>query len=338
MASTDAYNFYLRKGLPVDNDPYNKFDSLESNDDLELLFEVLNTVRDSNGKNAVVTANNIVANPDFYKIKNSCYTEYHFERFTETLKKYPKHDKVEELYNVGIKSGVFFPQFHGREHVNISRWLKALQKSDPIALMAFKHDMFSIHASNNPSYLMEFMDSFDCDSIDQLSSHKLILQEGLSIFESLWNYKSRSFIAPCYTWNTELEQLLFEEEVKYIQGNYYQREPMLINNFNYKIRYHYTGQLNRFKQMYLVRNVFFEPSTNISKDWIDSAMAEIRLAFNFRRPAIIQTHRLNYIGSLVQSNREKNLLLLKKMLQSIITRWPDVVFMTSDQLGDELAV
>jgi hypothetical protein len=44
-------------------------------------------------------------------------------------------------------------------------------------------------------------------------------------------------------------------------------------------------------------------------------------------------HRLNVIGSLDESNRTKNLADLKTLLQTVVRRWPDVEFMSSDQLG-----
>ena len=71
MASKEAYNILLNSGYPVDQSTYNKNDALESNEDLEMLFEVLSSVKDKNGNSAIITANTIVANPDFEKKFNS---------------------------------------------------------------------------------------------------------------------------------------------------------------------------------------------------------------------------------------------------------------------------
>ena len=38
MSSKEAFNSLLKKGYPVDQCPYNKYDALESNQDLEMLF------------------------------------------------------------------------------------------------------------------------------------------------------------------------------------------------------------------------------------------------------------------------------------------------------------
>ncbi|HAH58802.1 MAG TPA: hypothetical protein DCL86_11695 [Bacteroidales bacterium] len=69
MDSPEAYRHFLSLGYPVDQCPYNRYDMLESNTDLEMLFEVLDSVRDIHGRPAMLTANSLVANPDFEKIE-----------------------------------------------------------------------------------------------------------------------------------------------------------------------------------------------------------------------------------------------------------------------------
>ena len=69
MPNREVYNLLLSKGLPVDRSRYSKFDTLESQTDLERLFETLAKVKDKNGNAASLTANYLVANPDFEKIK-----------------------------------------------------------------------------------------------------------------------------------------------------------------------------------------------------------------------------------------------------------------------------
>src|SRR5690606_16235709 len=98
---------------------------------------------------AVFTVNNIVANPDFEKIKKSNFQEYHFEPFTETLKKYPKHGEVEKLYREGIESGIFRPQFHGREHLHVNNWMTSLQNNDFDIHLAFENEMSTVYKNKH---------------------------------------------------------------------------------------------------------------------------------------------------------------------------------------------
>jgi len=63
-------------------------------------------------------------------------------------------------------------------------------------------------------------------------------------------------------------------------------------------------------------------------------MSDIDIAFRWKKPAVISSHRVNYIGRLRPENRTNGLKKLEALLQSIIAKWPDVEFMTSVELGD----
>ena len=91
---------------------------------------------------------------------------------------------------------------------------------------------------------------------------------------------------------------------------------------------------NRYRQQYITRNCFFEPGSGEKTDWVDSCLSEIRTAFRYSKPAIICSHRVNYIGSLNPKNRDNGLAKLKDLLNRIKKYWPDVEFISSDVLGD----
>src|ERR1039458_10679189 len=94
----------------------------------------------------------------------SDFQEYYYEPFTETLKRYPNHERVFDLYKEGMKHKVFHPQFHGREHLNVSRWMNALRKQDKDTRLPFNHNMFSIHTSPKQENINEYMDSCGYDT------------------------------------------------------------------------------------------------------------------------------------------------------------------------------
>ena len=127
MPSRKIYELLLKKGIPVDINYFTKKDNLESDDDLEALFCILRSFKDKNGNHPVITANAVVANPDFEKIIASDLKKYHYELITETYKSYPNHSNVLDIWhNQGIKEKLFWPQFHGREHLNVAKWMKAI--------------------------------------------------------------------------------------------------------------------------------------------------------------------------------------------------------------------
>ena len=57
---------------------YDKYDTLASNDDLEVLLDTLSSVKDSEGNQARLTMNTVVCNPNFERIRQSAYQEYYY--------------------------------------------------------------------------------------------------------------------------------------------------------------------------------------------------------------------------------------------------------------------
>lgn len=331
MPSNEVYSKLISEGFDISKSDYNRLDSLECNKDLEMLFDVLSSFNDSVGNCPVITANSIVGNPDFLRIKQSDFKEYHFESVTETLKRYPERDKVMGLWKEGINSRIFRPQFHGREHVNIVRWMEALRKESPAIMFTFD---LETTFSGNGDY--NFMEVLDYNTPADLGLLKEALADGLSIFEQIYGFRSKSFIPPCYTWNSDIEEVLNANGVKYIQGLFIQSVPT--GSFGiYKKKYHFLGSRNAYGQYYLLRNCFFEPSLSEATDPVGECLSRINIAFRWHKPAVISAHRINFIGSLDEKNRSDNLRLLHELLKRIIKLWPDVEFLTSDQLGDLIA-
>ena len=129
-----------------------------------------------------------------------------------------------------------------------------------------------------------------------------------------------------------METVLNEKGVELIQGSIYQLEPRI--GSRPKKNFHYCGEKNRWGQRYNVRNCFFEPTSNPNQDWINSCLCQIQTAFRWKKPAIIGSHRVNYIGNIDVSNRDVNILQLKELLTTIVKKWADVEFVSSDKLLD----
>jgi hypothetical protein len=330
MANKEAYYFFLKKGYKVDSCPYNRFDCLESDKDIESLYEVLNSVRDSNNNPARLTLNNVVGNPNFQSIKDSNYTEYYWESFIDTYKHYPKSTNVFGLYKEGLQSNLIKPQFHGREHIGLGRWLDVLKSGNIKHLEAFYYNMYSLQEFDGDSCSKNFLNSFAPESNLYEPIEKRVTS-GLEEFKRIWGFNSESLIAPCYTWNKSLENTFYKCGVNFIQGKRAQIQYHFGKQSN--TIYHYTGEKNSLGQIYLIRNVHFEPVENDKIDHVSNALNQIQRSFYFNKPAIISTHRVNYVGSIQERNRDNGLKLLKILLQAIIKKWPDVIFLTSDELG-----
>lgn len=333
MPSKEVYDKLLNNGIRVDKCHYCKNDSIASEDDLSLLFDVLNSVKDINGNPVKITANSIVANPDFEKIKESDFEEYHYKLITEGLRKIKGCENSLNLWNEGNDKGFFIIQSHGREHLNVSRWMHYLKQNYKETRFAFDLGVYGLSTNITSENRKSFLPAFDFATADEEKKVNLIAIDGLRLFEEIFGFKSTSFIAPNYVWGKSLEKTIYNNGVTYIQGQQVARFRNSTNENNKK-RIRYIGKTNNFGQIDLARNCTFEPSENLQKDWISSCLKDIEIAFRWNHPAIICSHRVNYIGTININNRDNGLKQLSILLKEIKKRWPNVEFMSSNELGD----
>ena len=333
MPSMDAFRRLEEAGLELrkgtgEAERFNMNDNLATSRDLESLFEVLSSVKDSRGNPAVFTPVSIVANPDFQKIEASGFQDYSYEPFTETLKRFPGCENSFELWKEGMDKTLFVPQMHGREHLNVSAWMKALRSGDKQALLAFKEGVWGFIPESFPavSYLAAYLLADPGD----LDFQKKVLVEGIQLFEEIFAYKAVFFVPPNGVFNNSLNKTLAENGIKFRSGSKIQSETLGLGKTRNRLHYH--GQKEKHGIRYIVRNCVFEPS-KAGINWEDTCLNEIHAAFRWNKPAIISTHRVNFVGALHPENRDKGLGELSRLLKQIVKNWPDVEFMTTAQLG-----
>ena len=332
MPSREVYEEFLRRGIRVDNDAYCRYDALATKEDLTELFEVLQSVKDKNGNHPVITANCVVANPVFSKIKESNFTEYYYEPFIDTLANSIAHQGAFEMWQEGMAAGLFYPQLHGREHLSVKKWLKILQEGHPSTRTAFELGTWGLTAQVDPTIDGYYMSAFDSCKDEDIASYETIIDEAADLFESIFGYRSKSFIATTYEWSPKIEPALIRNGVEYIQGAISQKIPQ--DNKELKHVYRgFQGTRTRNGLIRLFRNCFFEPSTKSDYDFVSDCLNRIDIAFRNGKAANICAHRLNFIGSIDKRNTDKTLPEFKRLLQEIVKRWPNVEFVTSDQLG-----
>jgi hypothetical protein len=333
MPSNFVFDSLSKEGVDLISDEgyrYNKNDSLATSDDLGSLFEVLSSVNDCTGRPVVMTPVAITANPDFEKIRQTDYKNYFYEPFTETLKRYHGCENSFTFWKEGIEKRLFVPQFHGREHLNVQVWMKALLSHHELTVKAFNHGCWGITTANDPDIKVEFQAAFDFVDPHDLNYQREVIISGLNLFEKLFGYRASYFVPPNGPFSSKLEQICFNEGICFMSVPKLQIEPL--GNLRKTKRIHWLGQSNKIGIKYIVRNCFFEPSQR-GRDWADSCLSEISTAFKWQKPAIISSHRVNYIGALDKQNRENGLVQLSLLLRKIVKNWPDVEFITSAELG-----
>jgi hypothetical protein len=136
-----------RAGLKVTS-RFDAYDTLESGQDLEILYETLSSVKDSKGRHAIFTPYALPCNINFEKMAEEGYKNYHYETLPETYAKLKGYEGSWAMWQEGIKRGLMVPQFHGREHVNLKVFNEKLQKHDEQLLTSLKNRSFTSIASS----------------------------------------------------------------------------------------------------------------------------------------------------------------------------------------------
>lgn len=328
MASRQAYESLLAETGKV-GCFFDKYDAIESGKDLEMLFEVLSSVKDKNGHPAVMSPISVMANPNFEEVEKNGFSQYVYETVLDTYQRFPQTQNSFEVAKEGIREGVWFPQFHGREHINAQLWLRTLQLRDDLSLNAFKHH--SLHSGCMPENI-DYFKAFDYDSTDEKERLEKVMADGLSLFEKVWGYKAMAFCAPCGVISNDIISVAGRNGIRLAAGQYF--SP------NGKGAYHKIDKKWGDKGVedirYYRRNCKFEPSRSHNIDWVDRCLNDIAIAFRWGKPANIDSHRVNFIGSIYEENRDFTLKELKRLLKEIVKCWPDVEFVNSKQLYNEM--
>jgi len=326
-ASPEAFARLRETGYALERS-HHSLDALETDEDLDRLFEVLGGVRDGRGRPACMTANVLLANPDFDCIRQAGFREYAWEPLAATCARSPERRGVLGRWQDGRRRRVFVPQLHAREHVAWWRWMEALRQGSPEARLTFDLGMCGVPRAVSKEGATFYGPIYVGDSefarygVDVAA----MVREGVDLFARQLGYVPRSVTAPNYQWTDTVERLWAEAGVRWVQGRPFQHLD------GGRRRVHYLGERSPAGLVYLVRNCGFEPSASPGPA-IDGCLRDVERALRWHKPAAISTHRYNYVGAIDPANRDRGLAQLRDLLAAICRRWPDVRFLSAPELG-----
>lgn len=321
MPSREVYNKFIKAGINVDEVYFDKYDSLESESDLVNLFTVISSIKDCNGRNAIIAPYTLVANPDYSTIRANNKEYYAYESVLDTYKQSKDTENAYSIIQQGIAQGIWDPQFHGREHVNIRRWMSACQRGDKNVDMAFDNHAFLAMAFPKDLYCFP---AFDYDNELELPEIERCITSGVELFKELYKRTPVSICPPCGMANKVVFKAATNKGIHFVPGQLYTHQK----DGSYKKSDHFWGERFDCESVFYRRNCKFEPSNPLYSDPVNSCLSDIAFAFRWGKPAVIDSHRVNYIGSIFPENRERSLRLLKELLNAIVKNWPDVEFLS----------
>lgn len=328
MPSGKSLDELRKSGIPVDSSPYNLVDGLESREDLDEVIGTLGCFRDVNGHAPKLTCYFVLGNPDFDRIRACDFAEYHWEPFSKSYDKY-SGGGLAEVWKSAFESQLVFPQFHAREHVNVCLWMSDLRSGRSDTRVCFDKGFFGqIRSKVRPRF---YSATYWAQSPQELDLIKNNFLHGLKLFETNFGYASTTFAACNYVLPREMEECSAHAGIRGIQSQRGYFAPDNCGRLPLQ-RYRYTGYQNQFGQWFTIRNVSLEPFIRCGKDWCREALREVSLAFAMGRPAVVSTHRANFVSRVSRSNRAHSLLCLADFLKAVIRNWPDVEFVNSAEL------
>jgi hypothetical protein len=338
LATREAKKNLEKAGLKIST-RFDVYDSLENKEDLEMLFDTLESVNDKNGHPAVFSPFALPCNIDFDKIKSNGFSYYQYELLPTTFEKITSENPLEyegtwNLWKEGLQKGLMSPQFHGREHINIKVFNDKLKNNDLEIITALSNKSFAgISFSDfhkiSPTAAFQFWENSEL-----LNMGNLIL-DGISCFESVFGYKPTHFTPPAFSFPLELYPKLKIQGINFLDVALIQKVHH--GKGKHSFHFNYTGKKMNSGLILSVRNVVFEPTEKSKIDWVAYTIKQIEASFNLHRPAIISSHRVNFCGNIDSKNRIEGLLALKKLLKGIVFKWPEVEFLSINQL-DKLII
>lgn len=328
-----AYNNLLKAGLAVDKTRYG-YDTLCTTEDLQMLFDVLTSVKDKNGHHAVFTPFANIANPDFERIKNSGFQQYYREPFTETMKRLGSaYDGAYQLWKQGIASGIFRPEYHGTEHISVWKFMKALQEGHKSTVLSFENESVASPFFPDEPKIDHDTAVFDIVKASDNDSLKTDIKVGLDMFEEVLGYRAVQFTPGAAIYSPLLHESLLQNGIRSIHVQRYKAYPL--GDGKYEKSFLYTGKTNEVGQRYIVRNCVFEPfldDRTHNLNAVNNCLLNIDAAFRMHAPAMVSTHRVNFAGAIESIHRDESLRMLNELLHEIVKRWPDVEFVSGATL------
>lgn len=291
------------------------------------LRETLVQFKDETGRSPVATLGVILATADTQRIRETGCDKYFSINLSE-----PVFTPLREAMQQGVRQGVFALHLHGMEHYWPPALIQAAIKDESVREW-LQSDGF--HGTESlPSPLQtRWVDAsvLPSNPLDAETMRTAIAEE-MNLFGVCFNIRPRVAVATTFVWSEEVEAQWARMGIDVIvtPGSRYTCREATGKPGGVDKRM-VNGELSKHGQIYLVRDVYFEPSLGHTPEkLLNDATTLVRLG----RPCLVEMHRFNFMGSTEQ--RDANLRALEAALERLQHALPDVRFMTSLELADAI--
>jgi hypothetical protein len=290
---------------------------------LRRLAELLGGVHDAAGRPAVMTLGVVLADIDrAVWRRNGTYA-------ARTLAA-DERGAILQAMRDGIAAGVFAPQLHGMEHY----WPAALLRRAAVdeRVRAWLADEAATTEALPDELQSRWVDAATLPSTPLPAQRiRAAVAEEAGLFAGLFGASPSVAVPNTFVWNDDVERAWAECGVRHVitPGSRYEgraADGTLVASR----RAIANGDAGTDGLRYLVRDVYFEPARGHRAE---AVVAEAARRFAFGRPALIETHRFNYLGNAA----DDSLAALGELLRMATARFPRLRFIRAEALGDALS-
>lgn len=281
-------------------------DALETVEDMDLLYDLLDSFKNKFENPPVVTANFITHNID-YSSKN----KLQFKPISEGYNF--GSSNLFAKYKEGFDKKYFIPQLHGFSHFNnklIAQDFHSKNFSEDFAA-GFALAQTTI-VGNLRLYRGECFDpNFEAN-----------FKAATTVFEKTFGFYSKSFIPPNYLYDDKQNTILRQNHIELLQSSSHYLNENGDNSFRPFFR-------KKNKLLNSIRNARLDthPDYNFLAD---NCIKQIEAGFLNKMPAIIDVHRVNFSGTYSPETRQRTIEELYKVLLYLYNNHPDTIFISSD--------
>ncbi len=295
---------------------------------LDSIRKLLQRYQDDRGRPPVMTLGVVLSVPDPVKIAET--GDYHARYLDE-----PGYLPIVDALKKGEEEGVFDLQLHGLAHFWPDNFM-ALWKRDRAVVKWLEEDGW--RTERLPSWIQ----SRWIDAVHALPSRPLSLaaieravEEEFERFHRCFARSPKVVVPPTFVWNADVERVYAHAgiEVLITPGRRFTGRDVE-GKLTKPDREYTNGEKLPDGMVSLVRDVYFEPVLGHRPDEV---LKKIGRKWERGEPALLETHRFNFIDGQLQSTLEA----LDSLLQQTLRQQPGVCFLSSYELAcriPELAI
>lgn len=297
----------------------------EQYDRLVEICALLSRYHDRDRHPPVMTLGVVLGAPDAVAIQQGGFA--HYQRVTLADHRYRE---LLAVLQDGVRQGVFALQLHGMEHLWPPAFMRRAQQGGEVCRWLEQGDRAETETLP-PAVQSRWIDgsTLPAQSLD-VTTIEVAAREEATMFREIFGPSPTVAVPPTFIWNSAVERAWAAGGVRFVvtpgrryTGRNSQGQPDGVD------RQIVNGEIGDGGVVYLVRDIYFEP---IRGHQAEEALAEIQQRWWLGRPALLETHRSNFLGE--ASAHQHSLQELARLLGSVLREWPQVRFMSTEELGE----